>query len=88
MDLPHHNRCAHCQALQSDRLQTASGHAAVPQMAVETLYVTRLRTSKMLWCNILQITIRENAFCDNTEVFVLLDAQNVTKKMNNYYFVL
>ena len=64
VDLLHHNQCAHSQALQSDHLQTASRCAAVPQMAVETLHVTQLHSSKMLWCDMLQIMVKKNAFFD------------------------
>jgi len=38
-------------------------------MAEEISHVTQLQTSKMLWCSMSQIMIRENALCDNKRVF-------------------
>jgi hypothetical protein len=56
-------------------------------MAVETSHVTQLQTSKMLWCNVSQIMIIENALCDNKKVFCWLHKMS-QHKMNKTYAVL
>jgi len=53
-------------------------------MAVETSHVTQLQTTKMLWCNMSQIMIRENALCDNKKAFCWLHELSQNKINKNY----